>query len=130
MKLFSFTRKKNKGISYLEIAIAIAILGYILAAFAQVFLKNNVSLVQSKMHTLAYNWAADSVEQIKRKYYTDITTSAFTTESRVLGEDKTFTKQVGISEITEGLKEIEVKISWTNPKQSREIRVVTYIADY
>lgn len=120
----------NRGMTYLEVVIAVAIIAYIVMAFAQVFIRNNVSLVQSKMQTLAYNWGAAKMEDIKTSYYSDISTGTWTTETAVLGKQKEFSRVVTVSEMVSGLKEVEIKISWTELNSDREIRVVSYIADY
>jgi Tfp pilus assembly protein PilV len=123
-------KTKNRGLSYLEIVIAVTIVGYILIAFGQMFIKNNLALNQSKMQTLAYNWAADKMEDIKTSYYSDISTGTWTSENEILGQSKQFTRVVKVSELESGLKEVEVKVTWTDMNEAREIRVVTYVADY
>jgi len=99
-------KKKNGGMSYLEIVLAAAIISYVVIAFAQVFMKNNASLTKSTLQTLAYNYAADRMEEIKSYYYADITTSTFSNETAVLGENKSFTSTVSISELETGLKAV------------------------
>jgi len=123
-------KKKNGGMSYLEIVLAAAIISYVVIAFAQVFMKNNASLTKSTLQTLAYNYAADRMEEIKSYYYADITTSTFSNETAVLGENKSFTSTVSISELETGLKEVEVLVSWTELGENKEARVVSYVADY
>lgn len=120
----------NKGITYLEIILAAAIITYIVMGFAQMFIKNNIALNQSKMQTMAANWASDEMENIKSYYYTDITTSTFTAEVRVLGDIQEFSRVVNISELEEGLKEVEIKVRWTELSKPRELRIVSYVADY
>jgi Tfp pilus assembly protein PilV len=123
-------RDNNKGITYLEIILAAAIITYIVMGFAQMFIKNNIALNQSKMQTMAANWASDEMENIKSHYYSDITTTTFTAETQVLGDVQSFTRVVNISELEEGLKEIEIKISWTELSKPKELRIVSYVADY
>ncbi|MDA3792497.1 MAG: hypothetical protein PF545_02425 [Elusimicrobia bacterium] len=123
-------KKNNRGVTYLEIILAVAIITYVVMGFAQMFIKNNIALNQSKMQTMAANWASDEMENIKSYYYTDVTTSAFLSATKVLGTSKEFTRVVNISELEEGLKEIEIKVSWTELGKAQELRIVSYIADY
>ncbi|MFH1416334.1 MAG: prepilin-type N-terminal cleavage/methylation domain-containing protein [Elusimicrobiota bacterium] len=122
--------RKNSGVTLLEIMIAIAILGYILLAFTQVFMKNNMALTQSKMYTLASNWAADGMEDVKTYYYDDISTGTWTTETEVLGETKEFSRVIIVSELEDSLKEIAVTISWTELGKNKNVRIVSLVADY
>lgn len=121
---------KNRGMTYLEVVLAVAIIAYIVMAFAQVFIRNNVSLVQSKLQTLAHNWGAAKMEDIKTSYYSAISTGTWTNETAVLGKQKRFTRIVTVSMIASRLKEVEVKVTWTELNTNREIRVVSYVADY
>lgn len=120
----------NVGMTLIEIVIAMAILGYILVAFTQVFMKNSVSINQSKMYTHAYSWAGDGMEDVKTYYYSDISTGTWATESEILGEKKQFSRIVNVSELETGLKEIEIKVSWTELGNSKEVRIVSYVANY
>ncbi len=130
MKNINKNKKNSSGITYLEIILAAAIITYVVMGFAKMFIKNNIALNQSKMQTMAANWASDEMENIKSYYYDDITDSAFTSTTKVLGTSKKFTRVVNISELEEGLKEIGIKVSWTELSNPQELRIVSYVADY
>lgn len=125
-----YRQKNNLGLSLVEIIVAIAILGYILLAFTQVFMKSNMGIVQSKSRTLAYNWAVDKIEDVRTLYYDDISTGTWTSESEVLGEKKSFTRQVVVAEVSSDLKEVGVTVSWDELGETKNVRIVSFIAEY
>jgi prepilin-type N-terminal cleavage/methylation domain-containing protein len=130
MDSHNIEKHKNAGMTLIEIVLAIAILGYILSAFAQVFMKNSVSLVQSKSNTVAYNWAADGMEEVRTYYFADISTGTWATETDSLGLDRQFSRVVTVSSLASGLKEVEVEVTWTESGESKEIRIVSYAGQY
>ena len=130
MNLIIKNINKNKGMTFIEIALAIAIFGYIILGFSQLFIKNTLAMNQSKTYNLAYNWAADKMEDIRTTYYSAVTTGTWTAETSKLSGGINYTRIVNVSEIESGLKEIEVKVIWTDLSGSREARVVSTKADY
>lgn len=118
------------GVTYIEIMLSIAIIGFIVVSFAQLFMKNNIALNQAKMSTLATSWAADKIEEVKSFYYADIATGTWTSDSKKLGENINFTQIVTVNKVNGGLKEIVVKVTWETLEGQRENRLVSYAADY
>ncbi|MGM0441223.1 MAG: type IV pilus modification PilV family protein [Elusimicrobiota bacterium] len=126
----NFKRKYNRGITYIEIMLAVAIISIISTAFAQLFIKNNIALNETNLRTLASSWAADKMEEVKSYYYTDLSTGTWSSETEVLGKNKKFTRSVKVIEIENGLKEIEVEVTWETSEGSSSSRLVTYMAAY
>ena len=121
---------KNRGITYIEIMIAVAIITFVTMVFARMFLIHNLSVTSSKFHTLASNYAAHRMEEIKSSPYVAVTTNTFTSGSDLLGGTKEFTSDINIVEIKEGLKEVEVIVRWEETGENRSLRIVSFIADY
>ncbi|MGM0568211.1 MAG: type IV pilus modification PilV family protein [Elusimicrobiota bacterium] len=133
MKVISI--KKNSGVTYLEVVLALAIVAIITLAFARMFLTYNVSVTSSRLHTLAANWAADQMEEIKSMPYGDIKNDNFSPLSRTLGGVKEFERTVNIAVVegTEdegGFKEVEIIVSWEELENPRMLRIVSFVADY
>ncbi len=130
-KMNKISQINNKGISYLEVVVAVAIIAYIVTAFAQMFIKNSILLNQAKMKTLAQNWAADKMEDIKTRFYSNISTGTWSGETEVLGKYREFTRIVSVEQVgVAGLKEVEVEVTWTELNENKQVRIVSYIADY
>ena len=122
--------KRNRGITYIEVVLAIAIVAFIVMAFARMFLAHNVAVTSSTKHTLAGNWASDRMEEIKSTYYASVTTTTFSAESRALDGINLFASDVNIVELEEGLKEVEVIVSWEDAVGEKSLRIVSFVADY
>ena len=123
-------KTREKGVSLIEILIAVAITAYIVMGFSRMFMQSNIALNHAKMQALAHNWAADKMEDIKSQYYLSISTETWSADTQVLGERNEFTRHVTVVEESPGLKEIEVKVTWKDLGRDNEVRVVSYIADY
>ncbi len=123
-------KHKNRGVSYLEIIIAVAIIAFVVMGFARLFLAHNVSVTGSRMRTLASNWAADSMEELKRSYYSDVSTGSWASASQQLGGVNEFTREINVAEIDDGLKEIEILVSWQEMGDTRTLRIASFMADY
>ena len=122
---------KEKGFSYLEIVLAFAIFAYIILAFAQLFINSSVSVKETEFKTIAYNYGADYIEEIKSMGYASISTSTWSSESEGLGQvGKVFTRQAVISEIDTGLKQVSVTVTWTDITGTKNIELTSCIADY
>ncbi len=120
----------NKGITYIEIILAVTIVTFVIMGFARMFLIHNVSVTSSRMHTLASNYAAHRMEEIKSYPYVLVSTTTFTTESEIFGGTKEFISDINIVEIKEGLKEAEVIVRWDELGEPRSFRIVSLIAEY
>lgn len=125
------TTKLFQGMTLLEIVLAIAVIGFILTIYAQIFVRNYSQINQTRSNTVAYNWAADKMEDIKQAYlYDDITAGVWAAETEVLGENRSFTRIVTVSQIQTGLKEVEVEVTWTENNRNLDVRIVSCVADY
>jgi len=128
-------KSKNKGFTYIELAIALAIIAFIVLAFAQLFLRTTVSVKGMEFQTLAYNFAGDKMEEIKNEtfgaignpWYPNVWETEFQIQS-----GNTFTRNVTISEL-EGpggsLKRVDIEVIWTEGGQSKNIKISSLIAD-
>ena len=111
--------------------LALAVLAYIVLAFAQLFLSSAVSVKQTEFRTIANNYASDYMEDIKHMEYATISTGTWTTQSQALGQDgKVFNRQATISELSSGLKQVRVRVTWTDISGTENIEVTSLVADY
>ena len=124
------------GISYIELLLGIAILSFILLVFVQVLFYSMLSVKGSQFRSLAYNWATDRLEYLKSLSYDDpVLTPLYPVWSddgkKELAEGILFRRKLRVSEITQGLlKNIEVKVEWTERKEDRNVTVSSYKANY
>ena len=117
----------EKGFSLIELLLAAAITAIIVLGFAQIFIRNNIALNHARMQTLAHNWAADAMEDLKSQFYADISTGTSTDVS-----DR-FTRNVTVSENEEtepGIKVINIDVTWEDLGRENTVRLASYIADY
>jgi len=123
--------KGDKGLSYLEIVLALAVLAYIVLAFTQLFLSSAISVKETEFQTLANTYASDYMEEIKHMEYPIISTGTWTAQSEALGQDgKVFTRQTVVSQLSSGLKQVRVRVTWTDITGAKNIEVTSLIADY
>lgn len=117
--------KNNKGLTYLELMITSAIVAYIVLAYAQLFLRNVVVTTQSELRTLGYNYAADYMEEILGRNYSDITTGS---EQKNLGRNNVpFTRQASVTELpSNNLKEIGITVTWTEVGETKQVSLTSY----
>ncbi|GEM_PF-2813450 len=124
---------RNKGVTYVEILIAVIIIAYISLVFGQMFVTNNFLLVQTTNQSRAYNWAADTMEELKSMHYPQLQAGLWTDMSgndKYLGENTQFTRYLNVIQVEPGLKEVEVIVGWDELGEDREVRIVSYVADY
>lgn len=123
--------KGDKGLSYLEIVLALAVLAYIVLAFTQLFMSSAISVKETEFQTLANTYASDYMEEIKHMEYATVSTGTWTAQSEALGQDgKVFTRQTVISQLSSGLKQVRVQVTWTDITGARNIEVTSLVADY
>jgi len=120
----------NKGFTYIELVLAMAIIAFIVLAFSQLFLRTTVSVKGMEFQTLAYNFAGDKMEDIKNNepferlnnpWYPEI-------EPQILS-GKSFTRNVTISQLASSLKRVDIEVIWTEGGESKSIRISSLIAD-
>lgn len=123
-------KSKNKGFTYIELVIALAIIVFIVLAFAQLFLRTTVSVKGMEFQTLAYNFAGDKMEDIKGNEPFDRLDNPWypETESQVQS-GKSFTRNVTISQLASSLKRVDIEVSWMEGGQSKNIKISSLIAD-
>lgn len=122
----------NKGFTYIELAIALAIIAFIVLAFSQLFLRTTVSVKSTEFQTLAYNFAGDKMEEIRNEPFAAIGNPwhpvVWETESQVQS-GTTFTRNVRVSALAGSLKRIDIEVIWTEGGQSKNIEISSLIAD-
>jgi prepilin-type N-terminal cleavage/methylation domain-containing protein len=126
-------RNCSKGFTYIELAIAMAIIAFVVLAFTQLFLRSSISIKSMEFQTLAYNFAGDKMEEIKNENFDGIGgpqwyPNIWETESQTQS-GKAFTRNVTISQLEASLKRIDIEVIWTEGGQNRNIQVSTLIAD-
>lgn len=122
----------NKGFTYIELAIAMAIIAFIILAFSQLFMSTTVSVKSMKFQTLAYNYAGDKMEEIRNKTFAAIGNpwhpAIWETESQVQS-GTTFTRNVRIDRLEDSLIRVDIEVIWTEGGESKNIQISSLIAD-
>ena len=126
-------RNCSKGFTYIELALAMAIIAFVVLAFTQLFLRTSISVKSMEFQTLAYNFAGDKMEEIKNmafgaiggpQWFPVVWRSEPQTQS-----GKAFTRNVTISQLEASLKRVDIEVVWTEGGQSRNIEISSLIAD-
>lgn len=125
-------RNRSKGFTYIELALAMAIIAFVVLAFAQLFLRSSISIKGMQFQTLAYNFAGDKMEEIKNEsfdgignpWYPNIWETEFQTQS-----GKTFTRNVTISQLEASLKRVDIEVVWTEGGENKSIGISSLVAD-
>jgi len=124
-------RNRSKGFTYIELAIALAIIAFIVLAFAQLFIRSSISIKGMQFQTLAYNFAGDKIEEIRNETFESIGDpwypNVWETETQPLS-GKTFTRNVTISQLEASLKRIDIEVIWTEGGQNKNIQISSLIA--
>jgi type II secretory pathway pseudopilin PulG len=123
---------ENKGFTYIELALALAIIAFIVLAFTQLFLSSSVSVKNMQFQTLAYNLAGDKMEEIKNRPFDSIGNPWFPdiweAEDQVVS-GKAFTRNVTISQLEDSLKRVDIEVTWTEGGESKSINISSLIAE-
>jgi len=136
MSVKIYMESKEMGISYIEVLLGIAILSFILLVFVQMLFFSFVSTKSNEFRTLAYNWATDRMEELKSLRYNNFVLTPLYPSWSVDGEEELasgikFYRKLRVSEITSGrLKNIEIKVNWTERNEDKEVLVESYKANY
>lgn len=130
-------KSNNKGFTYIELVLAMAIIAFIVLAFSQLFLRTTISVKGMQFQTLAYNFAGDKMEDIKineafagiggpgaNDWYPNIWQSDSQTMSGT-----TFIRNVTISQLAASLKRVDIEVIWTEGGQNKSIEVSSLIAE-
>ncbi len=130
------TKSNNKGFTYIELVLALAIIVFIVLAFSQLFLHSVISVKNMEFQTLAYNFAGDKMEDIKNneafagiggpEWYPEIWIRQ--SDSQTMAGN-TFTRNVTISQLASSLKRVDIEVSWMEGGQSKNIKISSLIAD-
>jgi len=122
----------NKGFTYIELVLAMAIIAFIVLAFSQLFLRTTVSVKSTEFQTLAYNFAGDKMEEIKNETFGGIGNpwypSVWETESQTQS-GTTFTREVTISQLASSLKRVDIEVIWTEGGGNKSIEISSLIAE-
>jgi len=125
-------RYRCKGFTYIELAIAMAIITFIILAFAQLFIRSSISIKGMQFQTLAYNFAGDKMEEIKNEAFEAIGGPWFPeiweTETQTLS-GKSFTRNVRVDQVDASLIRVDIEVIWAEGGENRTIEVSTLIAD-
>lgn len=120
----------NKGFTYIELVLAMAIIAFIVLAFSQLFLRTTISVKGMEFQTLAYNFAGDKMEDIRGNEPFDRLDNPWYPETVTqLQSGKSFTRNVTISQLTTTLKRVDIEVIWTEGGQSKNIKISSLIAD-
>jgi prepilin-type N-terminal cleavage/methylation domain-containing protein len=122
----------NKGFTYIELVLAMAIIAFIVLAFSQLFLRTTVSVKGMEFQTLAYNFAADKMEEIKNETFGAIGNpwypAIWETDSQT-PSGVTFTRNVRVSALASSLIRVDIEVIWTEGGGNKSIEVSTLIAE-
>jgi len=120
------------GFTYVEFALALAIISFIVLAFTQLFLRSAVSIKGMQFQTLAYSFAGDKMEEIRNESFESIGSPWYPliweTESQTQS-GKVFTRNIRISQLESSLKRVDIEVIWTEEGQNKSIDVSTLIVD-
>ena len=125
-------RYSSKGFTYIELALAMAIIAFIVLAFSQLFLRTTVSVKSMEFQTLAYNFAGDKMEEIKNEnfenignpWYPDLWEGKSSTLS-----GKSFTRNVRVSGLASSLKRVDIEVKWMEGDEEKSIEISSIIAN-
>jgi len=126
--------RSSKAFTYIELAIAMAIIALIVLGFTQVFLRSAVSVTGMKFQTIAYNFAGSRMEELKM---TDFDTiggpqwfpNVWQTEPQTVS-GKTFTRNVRVSQLEPSLKRVDIEVIWVEESQNRSIEISSLISRF
>jgi prepilin-type N-terminal cleavage/methylation domain-containing protein len=126
-------RYRCKGFTYIELAIAMAIIALIVLGFTQLFLRSAVSVRGMKFQSIAYNFAASRMEELKMTLFDGIGNPWFpniweTQAQTVSGNN--FTRNVTISQLEASLKRVDIEVIWTEEGQNRNIEISSLVSRF
>lgn len=129
-------KSNNKGFTYIELVLAMAIIAFIVLAFSQLFLRTTISVKGMEFQTLAYNFAGDKMEDIKNnEAFAGIGGPEWYPEIWIRQSDvqtmagNTFTRNVTISQLANSLKRVDIEVIWTEGGGSKSIEISSLIAE-
>ncbi len=127
-------KSNNKGFTYIELALTIAIISFIVLAFTQLFLRSSVSVEQMELQTLAYNFTADKMEELRNTAFATIVNEvpADDANTQALGQaGKIFQRQVIVTPTASvNLIQVDVIVTWIEGGQNQQIQITSLIANY
>ncbi len=133
---------KNKGVTYIELVLAILIAAFIVIGYTQVMTNSSKIMVGTGNDTNGLIWLNETMETIRSKSYSlvseGIWSSSDSTLYNILGSTSTkklgssnitFSRQLSVTELFNGLKAIEVNISWTEGNKKESITDHTMMSE-
>ena len=125
-------KSNNKGFTYIELVLAMAIIAFIVLAFSQLFLRTTISVKGMEFQTLAYNFAGDKMEEIKNETFGAIGNpwhpAIWETDPQTQS-GTTFTRNVRVSSLASSLKRVDIEVIWTEGGGSKSIEISSLIAE-
>ncbi len=118
-------KSNNKGFTYIELVLAMAIIVFIVLAFSQLFLRTTISVKSMEFQTLAYNLAGDKMEELRNRSFGSI---VCVTELQNLS-GKIFTRNVTVSQLENSLKRVDIEVTWTEGGEIKSIGISSLIVD-
>jgi len=122
----------NKGFTYIELVLAMAIIAFIVLAFSQLFLRTTVSVKGMEFQTLAYNFAGDRMEEIRNQAFDGIGDpwhpAIWQAEVQPMA-GKNFTRNVRISSLADSLIRVDIEVIWAEGGGNKSIEISSLIAD-
>jgi len=123
----------NKGFTYIELAIAMAIIAFIVLAFSQLFMSTTVSVKSMQFQTLAYNFAGDKMEEIRNMAFAAIGDpwypEIWQPEGGQVMSGTTFTRNVRVDRLEDSLIRVDIEVIWAEGGENKSIEISSLIAD-
>ncbi len=121
-----FLLKENKGFTLVEIAVTVAVIGMMMIALANLVIAIGGIQRQSERLTLASRIAEAKIEGLRNNHYNNLVNSPpaldFTNELPTdLPEPRSAT--VTVSEPSNGIKRLDVSISYTDGKLTKNVNL-------
>ena len=124
-------KQKAKGFTYIELLIAVAILPFVIIAFAQVFFYRAIAVKQAKIRSVASSYASDGMEETKELSFSNIGDpyypSVWKTETKELISGINFTRTITISSLASDLKRIDISVEWSQGDETKSTSLTSYI---
>ncbi len=114
----------TKGFSLIELLIAMLILFIGLIAVASMVSTAILGNANAKWSTIATTCAEEKIEELRSRGYTNIPVGSESDACPNPGFSRSWTVSVR-NDISPGLKEINVTVTWQN---NRQVNLVTYVA--
>lgn len=127
-------RNCSKGFTYIELVLGLAIIAFVVLAFSQLFFRSSLSVKGMEFQTLAYNFAADKMEELRNKDFADIVDESPEDDANTqsLGQaGKIFQRRVTVTPTgSSDLIQVDVVATWIEEGGNRQVQITSLVADY